>query len=245
MNIVLKRTTRLIPFLHDEVWRLYKVGKKGSLVRSLNEAKIKTVGDFIICLFLRPQYLEEIFAGAKHAKSFKVTVKHALKCPSKLKYCSSFDQKNGVVFEVSGQGVSKQLVTTAFENWGNVTIVNEDQLVAHCSPNVLNHHSSLSNASYRYENTDKSIIRDGYDLHINENSLFCNEIIDGKHQNPQILPELRRPFIDIYCGFENLCTSGQHQPVKFCKRWRVMFCVITLTMGSLCDIRAHKKQRLS
>ncbi|GJY41627.1 hypothetical protein Tco_0428897 [Tanacetum coccineum] len=144
------------------------------------------------------------------------------------------------------QEVSRQLVITAFENWGNVTIVNEDQLVVHCSPHVLNNHSSLSNAAHRYENTDKSIIQDGYDLHIDETSLFCDRFIDGQHSVSQYLPEpLRRPYNDIYCGYEILCTSSQNQPERFCKRWRMMYHVVTFTIGSLCDICAHKKPRLS
>ena len=52
-----------IPYLHDDIWRLYKVAKKGTLTKSLTQAKIKTVGDFIVRLYLNHQSLEEVLVA--------------------------------------------------------------------------------------------------------------------------------------------------------------------------------------
>ncbi|KAI3763116.1 hypothetical protein L1987_53566 [Smallanthus sonchifolius] len=121
---------------------------KGTLAESLINADIKTVEDFIVRQFLHPQCIKEIFDGAKHAKNLKATVQHARKCPAILKYHSSFDQKTEVVFNVSGevlglyqgdsflsgdQEVTKKLVISAFKNWEDVTPMNEDQFIAHCT----------------------------------------------------------------------------------------------------------------
>ncbi|KAI3684551.1 hypothetical protein L6452_33775 [Arctium lappa] len=207
-----------IPSLDDDVWRLYKIGKKGTLTKSLTQAKIRTVGDFIERLFLNRQCLEEIFDRPKHAKSLETAVKHALTCPDKLKYCSSYEQKPEVVFNLSGevfglylhgqflsrnifsetqkQEDAKKLVISAFKNWGDVVPVDEDQFVADCS-NPAVHGLAKTEIVTPCINTqattcDKSISWDGVDLVINESSLFGNTLSDEQHLDPQFLSESLR-----------------------------------------------------
>ncbi|KAI3807056.1 hypothetical protein L1987_22976 [Smallanthus sonchifolius] len=221
-----------IPSLHDDVWRLYNIDRKGTLAESLINADINNVEDFIVRLFLHPQCIKEIFDGAKHAKSLKATVEHARKCPAILKYHSSFDQKTEVVFNVSGevlglyQGdsflsgdtlsetqkeVTKKLVISAFKNWEDATPMNEDQFVAHCT-HLLNQ----------------------------------NMLHDGHDPDPQFLPEFSSAYFDeIYRGFEGLCTIRlEREKNGYYKRWRKLFCVVTFSR-SFDDFHAHKKRRFS
>ncbi|KAJ9559853.1 hypothetical protein OSB04_005013 [Centaurea solstitialis] len=233
-----------IPYLQDAVWRLYKIGKKGNLTKSLTQAKIKTVGDFIARLYLNRQSLEEIFDREKHAKSLKIAEKHALTCPTKLKYCSSCEQKPEVVFNVSSEEDAKKLVISAFKNWGDVRSVDEDKSMADCS-NPAVYGPAKTEMVTPCLNTlvttyDKNIYRIGLDLHINELSLFGNMLSDEKIPNPDLLPEsLRKRYHEIYSGFEK----------KFCRRWRMLVWVVTFTRPlrkrSLDDIRSPKKPRLS
>ncbi|KAJ0603789.1 putative CALMODULIN-BINDING PROTEIN60 [Helianthus annuus] len=60
-----------IPSLDDDIWRLYNIKKKGTLAECLINAKIKTVGDFIVQLFLHPQCLKEEVAKKLVVTAFK------------------------------------------------------------------------------------------------------------------------------------------------------------------------------
>ncbi|KAI3737292.1 hypothetical protein L2E82_27289 [Cichorium intybus] len=246
-----------IPSLHDDVWRLNKVDRKGCLAKNLKQEGIKTVGNFLVHLFRQPKHLMEIFDRSNHAKSWKITVKHARECPAKLEYCSSFDPKTKVVFNVSGQVSelsldnqllsvhiltkaqkedAKKLVISAFENWGNVKVipVDHDQIVA----------------KPKTEQTfDNNIFLEGLDLHIDESSLFGNI-------HPETLPEsLRTWFNEIYHGYESILTSDRlqleaDQKNRLCKSWKILFCIVTfkirsLPENSLDDFRAYKKPRFS
>ncbi|KAL9996849.1 putative CALMODULIN-BINDING PROTEIN60 [Helianthus debilis subsp. tardiflorus] len=216
-----------IPSLDDDVWRLYNIKKKGTLAECLINAKIKTVGDFIVQLFLHPQRLKEIFDAAKLGKKFNKTVEHARKCPAILKYSCSFHQNTEVIFNVSGevlglyQGdsflstekeVAKKLVVTAFNNWPDVIHINKDQVVARC-------------------------------IHL----LDKNMLHDEEDPNPQFLPEFSSTRYDeFYHGFEAQCTTSiQLEPEKngYCKIWRKLVCVVTFTRRSLDDLHAHKKRK--
>nr|XP_043636886.1 calmodulin-binding protein 60 A-like isoform X3 [Erigeron canadensis] len=209
-----------------------------------------------------------IFDASKQAKNLEITTKHAQKSPAKLKYCySSSDKNTKVIFNVSGEVLglylesrffstnmlsdtqkefAKYLVISESTNWENVITINDNQSSTHLH--------------------NKSEFLNGSDLIIDESSLFdTNMLSAGQNPNPEFLPEsLRTRYNEIYHGFESLCTSNQYQPGpssvlvhskvsqvnRFCKRWRMLFCVVTFTIGSLMKKCAkgshvHKKRKLS
>ena len=48
------------PALHDEVWRLDKIGKDGAFHKRLNQAHIMTVEDFLRLVVMDPQRLRNV-----------------------------------------------------------------------------------------------------------------------------------------------------------------------------------------
>jgi hypothetical protein len=48
------------PALHDEVWRLDKIGKDGAFHKRLNKANIITVEDFLRLVVMDPQRLRNV-----------------------------------------------------------------------------------------------------------------------------------------------------------------------------------------
>lgn len=48
------------PALHDEVWRLDKIGKDGAFHKRLNQAQIMTVEDFLRLVVMDPQRLRNV-----------------------------------------------------------------------------------------------------------------------------------------------------------------------------------------
>jgi hypothetical protein len=53
------------PALHDEVWRLDKIGKDGAFHKRLNQANIMTVEDFLRLVVMDPQRLRNVISPAK------------------------------------------------------------------------------------------------------------------------------------------------------------------------------------
>lgn len=51
---------RYPPFLHDEVWRLEKIGKDGAFHRKLHENKVDNVQDFLQLLNVDPIQLRGV-----------------------------------------------------------------------------------------------------------------------------------------------------------------------------------------
>ncbi|CAH1419209.1 unnamed protein product [Lactuca virosa] len=255
-----------IPSLHDEIWRLRKVDRNGCLAKNMEQADIITVEDFLVHLFRQTQHLKEIFDHSNHAKSWRITVEHARECPAKLQYCSR------VFFNVSGEvlglfqdnrflssdkltqtqkEVAKNLVISAFENWGDVIHVEDNQFAAHFPPcSSSSNHARLQLPKTEPVTFGKNIIfLDDLDLDIDETCLFGNMVSDGKCPDLELLPEsLRGKYNEIYNGFESLCISNQRN--RLCNRLKILFCVVTFKIRSfpengLDDIHAHKKPRLS
>nr|XP_043636885.1 calmodulin-binding protein 60 F-like isoform X2 [Erigeron canadensis] len=192
-----------------------------------------------------------IFDASKQAKNLEITTKHAQKSPAKLKQMnkSRINRKRGNLVKISKSARSefaKYLVISESTNWENVITINDNQSSTHLH--------------------NKSEFLNGSDLIIDESSLFdTNMLSAGQNPNPEFLPEsLRTRYNEIYHGFESLCTSNQYQPGpssvlvhskvsqvnRFCKRWRMLFCVVTFTIGSLMKKCAkgshvHKKRKLS
>ncbi|XP_057963480.1 calmodulin-binding protein 60 B-like [Malania oleifera] len=89
------------PALHDEVWRLEKIGKDGSFHKRLNKAGIRTVEDFLRLVVRDSQRLRNILGSGMSNKMWDALVEHAKTCvlSGKLYVYYPDDERNvGVVF---------------------------------------------------------------------------------------------------------------------------------------------------
>ncbi|KAJ7543258.1 hypothetical protein O6H91_09G031200 [Diphasiastrum complanatum] len=132
------------PALHDEIWRLDKIGKDGAFHKRLNQAGIHTVEDFLRLVIMDPQKLRNILGSGMSNKMWEGTVEHAKTCVLSGKlyvYYADNRQNVGVIFNNifqlmgligGGQYVSvdslsdaekvyvDKLVKVAYENWETV-----------------------------------------------------------------------------------------------------------------------------
>ncbi|GMI82384.1 hypothetical protein like AT5G57580 [Hibiscus trionum] len=132
------------PALHDEVWRLEKIGKDGSFHKRLNKAGIFTVEDFLRLVIRDSQRLRNILGSGMSNKMWDVLVEHARTCvlSGKLYVYYPDDARSvGIVFnnihELSGLIANGHfyaadsladnqkvyvdaLVKKAYENWMHV-----------------------------------------------------------------------------------------------------------------------------
>ncbi|XP_010536924.1 PREDICTED: calmodulin-binding protein 60 B [Tarenaya hassleriana] len=132
------------PALHDEVWRLEKIGKDGAFHKKLNAAGIITVEDFLRCLVRDSGNLRSILGSGMSNKMWDALVEHAKTCVLSGKlyiYYADVSRNVGVVFnniyELSGLISGDQyfsadslsdsqkvyvdgLVKKAYENWNQV-----------------------------------------------------------------------------------------------------------------------------
>ncbi|XP_020211526.1 protein SAR DEFICIENT 1 [Cajanus cajan] len=68
------------PMLHDDVWRLEKIGKEGAFHRKLSKAGINTVQDFLKLAVVNTPKLRNILGMGMSDKMWEVTIKHAMTC---------------------------------------------------------------------------------------------------------------------------------------------------------------------
>ncbi|XP_057447017.1 protein SAR DEFICIENT 1-like [Lotus japonicus] len=68
------------PMLHDDVWRLEKIGKDGAFHKKLTSEGIKTVQDFLKLAVTDSPRLRRILGLGMSEKMWEVTIKHALTC---------------------------------------------------------------------------------------------------------------------------------------------------------------------
>ncbi|KAK7314576.1 hypothetical protein VNO77_33102 [Canavalia gladiata] len=68
------------PMLHDDVWRLEKIGKEGAFHRKLSSAGIKTVQDFLKLAVIDTAKLRMILGAGMSDRMWEVTIKHAMTC---------------------------------------------------------------------------------------------------------------------------------------------------------------------
>ncbi|KAE8728631.1 Calmodulin-binding protein 60 B [Hibiscus syriacus] len=132
------------PALHDEVWRLEKIGKDGSFHKRLNKAGIFTVEDFLRLVVRDSQRLRNILGSGMSNKMWDVLLEHARTCVLSGKlfvYYPDCVRNVGIVFnnihELSGLIANGQyyaadslsdnqkvyvdaLVKKAYENWMHV-----------------------------------------------------------------------------------------------------------------------------
>lgn len=132
------------PALHDEVWRLEKIGKDGSFHKRLNKAGVFNVEDFLRLVIRDPQRLRNILGSGMSNKMWDILVEHAKTCvlSGKLYVYYPEDARNvGVVFnhiyELSGLIANDEyhsadslsesqkvyvdtLVKKAYDNWMHV-----------------------------------------------------------------------------------------------------------------------------
>lgn len=72
--------------LHDEVWRLEKIGKDGAFHKKLSQDGIKTVQDFLKLSVVDANRLRKILGIGMSEKMWEVTIKHAKTCMMGNKY---------------------------------------------------------------------------------------------------------------------------------------------------------------
>ncbi|XP_027122520.1 protein SAR DEFICIENT 1 [Coffea arabica] len=68
------------PSLHDDVWRLEKIGKDGAFHKKLSAEGVNTVQDFLKLNVIDPQKLKKILGLGMSEKMWEVTLKHAWTC---------------------------------------------------------------------------------------------------------------------------------------------------------------------
>eukprot|EP00246_Nothoceros_aenigmaticus_P002739 TRINITY_DN135_c0_g1_i2.p1 TRINITY_DN135_c0_g1~~TRINITY_DN135_c0_g1_i2.p1 ORF type:complete len:472 (-),score=96.20 TRINITY_DN135_c0_g1_i2:1407-2822(-) len=141
------------PALHDEVWRLDKIGKDGAFHKRLNTSRIDTVEDFLRLVVMDPQKLRNILGNGMSNKMWEGTVEHAKTCvlSGKLHVYYADDKQNiGVIFNnifqlmgliADGQYMSvdslsdsekvyvDKLVKVAYENWESVVEYDGEALI--------------------------------------------------------------------------------------------------------------------
>ncbi|WCJ26940.1 Calmodulin-binding protein [Euphorbia peplus] len=146
------------PALHDEIWRLEKIGKDGSFHKRLNKAGIFTVEDFLRLVVRDSQRLRNILGSGMSNKMWDILVEHAKTCvlSGKLYVYYPEDAKNvGVVFnniyELSGLIANGQyhsaeslsdnqkvyvdeLVQKAYQNWMHV-LEYDSKMLLDCNQN--------------------------------------------------------------------------------------------------------------
>ncbi|CAM6108981.1 unnamed protein product [Calypogeia fissa] len=148
------------PALHDEVWRLDKIGKDGAFHKRLNESGIVSVEDFLRLVVMDPQKLRTILGNGMSNKMWEGTVEHAKTCVLSGKlhvYYADEKQNIGVIFNnifqlmgliADGQYMSvdslsdsekvyvDKLVKVAYENWENVVEYDGEALIGVKSYNL-------------------------------------------------------------------------------------------------------------
>ncbi|XP_027357377.1 protein SAR DEFICIENT 1-like [Abrus precatorius] len=68
------------PMLHDDIWRLEKIGKDGAFHRKLSSAGIKTVQEFLKLAVVDTPKLRRILGLGMSDKMWEGTIKHAMTC---------------------------------------------------------------------------------------------------------------------------------------------------------------------
>ena len=69
-----------LPVLHDEVWRLEKIGKDGAFHKCLNSVRIYIVQDFLRLMPIDPQRLRNVLGTDMSNKMWEGTLDHAKAC---------------------------------------------------------------------------------------------------------------------------------------------------------------------
>ncbi|KAJ7535814.1 hypothetical protein O6H91_12G047100 [Diphasiastrum complanatum] len=89
------------PALHDEVWRLDRIGKDGAFHKRLNQAGIFMVEDFLRFVVMDPHKLRNLVGSGMSNKMWEGTIEHAKTCVLGGKlyvYYADENQSVGVIF---------------------------------------------------------------------------------------------------------------------------------------------------
>lgn len=158
------------PVLHDEVWRLEKIGKDGAFHKRLNNERIYTVQDFLRLMLIDPQRLRNVLGTGMSNKMWEGTVDHAKTCvlDSKLfAYYADEQHTLGVIFNalcepvgvlVDGRYIPvdelsetqkvfvSKMVKYTYEHWNEVVEYDASSLMGNTSHRVtaLSSHGVLS-----------------------------------------------------------------------------------------------------
>uniref|UniRef100_A0A2P2MHB6 Calmodulin-binding protein 60 B n=1 Tax=Rhizophora mucronata TaxID=61149 RepID=A0A2P2MHB6_RHIMU len=143
------------PAMHDDVWRLEKIGKDGSFHKRLNNNGIVTVEDFLRFAVKDPQKLRNILGSGMSNKMWEALLDHAKTCvlSGKLYVYYPEDSRNiGVIFNniceltglVSGEQyysadhlsdehkvLADTLVKKAYDNWNQVIEIDGKSLLSY------------------------------------------------------------------------------------------------------------------
>ncbi|XP_047310853.1 calmodulin-binding protein 60 A-like isoform X2 [Impatiens glandulifera] len=205
------------PAMHDEIWRLEKIGKDGAFHKRLSRENVNTVKDFLTLHVLDPTRLRNILGSGMSAKMWEVTIEHARTCvldPRLYLYPPPGSlQKPSVVFNIVGQVMglysetgythvdklsdvekvdARYIVISAFKNWGDVVVFDND---VDDSTSMSKNNSAMAESS----NASKMLLSPqmvgGYDCH--QPSLFSPDIM------PSFFPLTDMPNFDDF-GFNDL-----------------------------------------
>jgi len=167
------------PSLHDEVWRLEKIGKEGAFHKRLNREKVNSVKDFLILLNLDPTRLRNILGMGMSTKMWEFTVEHAQTCILDHRlyfYCPGSQQKTGVVFSVVGQVMgllsdcqyipldklsetekeeAHNMVIAAFTNWEKVVSFDDEASLINASGRLFSYTTCANSADIKVLTSQK------------------------------------------------------------------------------------------
>lgn len=116
------------PCLHDDVWRLDKIGKDGAFHKRLQEKQIKTVEDFLRFYIIDQQKLRNILGSGMSNKMWEATIDHAKTCVLSGKlYVYYADSSNsvGVIFN----NIYELLGVTSNDTYKSVDSLTESEKV--------------------------------------------------------------------------------------------------------------------
>ncbi|WCJ42924.1 Calmodulin-binding protein [Euphorbia peplus] len=166
------------PALHDEIWRLEKIGKDGSFHRRLNKAAIFTVEDFLRLVVRDSQRLRNILGSGMSNKMWDILVEHAKTCvlSGKVYVYYPDDGKNvGVVFnniyELSGLIANGQYHSA--ESLSDNQKVYVDELVKKAYANWI-HVSEYDSKTLLDCNQNDNIVASGTDYPSDQQSLLSS-----------------------------------------------------------------------
>ncbi|WOH10520.1 hypothetical protein DCAR_0729989 [Daucus carota subsp. sativus] len=121
------------PALSDEIWRLNKIGKRGTFRERLRGENIESVGDFLKLLVMEPERLENILRA--HPKTWDAITEHARTCliDETVRYCYHPDPEHthGVVFNVVGElkGILRESQSVPVDRLSDLEKTNARKLV--------------------------------------------------------------------------------------------------------------------
>ncbi|XP_020220461.1 protein SAR DEFICIENT 1 isoform X2 [Cajanus cajan] len=152
------------PMLHDEVWRLEKIGKDGAFHKKLTKEGISSVQDFLKLSVVDPHKLRKILGVGMSERMWDVTMKHAKTCDKGNKFYV-YRGPNCTIFlnaicqliraEIGGQsfpgrdlsnmtrGYAEKLVREAYNRWNDLEEIDGALLNQEAGNYISNHNAQI------------------------------------------------------------------------------------------------------